>query len=118
MNIQQLSNDELQHLIQQEKDLLLLDVRTPEEYHFLGHIPGAQLLPTYELPNTWKSLDKEQMTVVICEHGVRSMEASLYLANLGFLRLYNLTHGRQPGPGFASLLQPPLMRIVPFEPSL
>lgn len=76
MNVTALDNASLQVLMTDDTDVLLLDVRTPEEFYGLGHIPGARLLPLWELPEAIPSLDAGQKTVLICEHGVRSADAA------------------------------------------
>ncbi len=88
-----LTNADLQKLLAEEPDLLVLDVRTPEEYTLLGHLPEACLLPIHELPGCIQSLDPQRKTVVICEHGVRSHDAGHYLLHHGFQAVYNLTAG-------------------------
>jgi rhodanese-related sulfurtransferase len=93
MSVISLTNEALQQLQTKEPDLLLLDVRTPDEFFILGHIPGAQLLPIYELPGRISALNPQQKTVVICEHGIRSADASHYLAHHGFQHVYNLAAG-------------------------
>ena len=94
MEITQLDNEALTALLAAEPDIQLVDVRTPEEYRILGHIPEARLLPMHELPARWTELDKTQKTVVVCEHGVRSMDCAWYLKqHLGFASIYNLTRG-------------------------
>ncbi len=94
MDIHQLSNEALTALLAAEPDIQLIDVRTPEEYVGLGHIPQARLLPMHELPNRWSELDKNRKTVLVCEHGVRSMDCAWYLkAHIGFQDVYNLTQG-------------------------
>lgn len=91
----QLDNQSLESLLPQVTagTLELIDVRTPEEYCYLGHIPGATLIPLHELPQRWTHLDKTKSTILVCEHGVRSMDASYYLIQQGFQRISNLTHG-------------------------
>jgi rhodanese-related sulfurtransferase len=93
MTVTNLDNASLQKLMTTEPDLLLLDVRTPEEFTMLGHIPGAQLLPIHTIPDQMASLNPERKTVVICEHGVRSYDASQYLAHHGFKQVYQLAAG-------------------------
>lgn len=93
MPITNLTNADLQILLEKEPDLLLLDVRTPEEYFLLGHIPGARLLPIHQLPEQAGTLDPQQRTVVICEHGIRSQDAAHYLARLNFTRIAHLAAG-------------------------
>lgn len=93
MGVINLNNSELQALMAQSPDVLLLDVRTPDEFFMLGHIPHARLLPIYELVENLHSLDPQQKTVVICEHGIRSHDASHFLAHKGFQHVYQLTAG-------------------------
>ena len=38
----------------------LLDVRQPEEYEQIGHLPGAVLLPLPELPDRFEELDRNK----------------------------------------------------------
>ena len=93
MSIVNLSNADLQALLEKEPDTLLLDVRTPEEYFGLGHIPQARLLPIYELPGQIAALDPQQKTVVICEHGIRSHDAARYLVAHQFTQVSQLEAG-------------------------
>ena len=92
--ITQLDNAALEQLLETEGDALqVIDVRTHDEHLHLGHIPSAKLFPLHLLHETAPTLDKERKTVLVCEHGVRSMDASLYLCHLGFNQVYNLTYG-------------------------
>ncbi len=91
--ITQLANDGLQELIDTIPELVVLDVRTPMEYSHLGHIPNATLLPIQELIERVGELDKTKPTAVICEHGVRSSDASHWMSQQGFNTLYNLVQG-------------------------
>lgn len=73
-------------------DLLLVDVREPDEYE-LARVEGARLLPL-SLFNEWApSLDPERETVFICHHGVRSAQVCAFLARQGFRKVYNLAGG-------------------------
>lgn len=71
---------------------LLLDVREPWEYH-ICHLDGAVLVPMHQLPARLDELDPRRETVVICHHGVRSLQVANYLARLGFPRVINLQGG-------------------------
>lgn len=93
MPVTNLDNASLQKMMAEESELLLLDVRTPEEFTMLGHIPGAQLMPIHTIPAGMSMLDPQRKTVVICEHGVRSHDASHYLAHHGFQHVYQLAAG-------------------------
>ena len=73
-------------------DLLLVDVREPEEYE-LARVEGARLLPL-SLFNEWApSLDRERETVFVCHHGIRSAQVCAFLARQGFEKVYNLAGG-------------------------
>jgi len=73
-------------------DFLFVDVRTPDEYVFEGHIPGAVNVPNDtigedpipELPD----LDRE--IFVYCRSGVRSLAASEKLAAIGYTKVVNI----------------------------
>lgn len=74
-----LTVDEVQTKREADPDLLLLDVRTEEEWE-MHHIPGATLIPMHTLLQRLSELDPARETVVICEHGVRSENVAHYLA--------------------------------------
>jgi rhodanese-related sulfurtransferase len=57
----------------------LLDVRYPEEFDD-HHIPGATLMPLYELRNRMDELDQDQRYIIYCHAGGRAAVATLILA--------------------------------------
>ncbi|MBD3618302.1 MAG: sulfurtransferase [Chromatiales bacterium] len=71
---------------------LLLDVREPWEFE-LARIEGSQLLPLGQVPVRLDELDPARETVVICHHGVRSMQAAFFLQSRGFKNVINLAGG-------------------------
>lgn len=93
MPVVHLNNEDLKRLLEEDSSLQMLDVRTPQEYFQLGHIPGSRLLPIYALPDALPTLNPRLKTVLICEHGVRSADASYYLSQNGFEQVYNLSAG-------------------------
>ena len=74
------------------EELLLLDVREPQEFAF-NRIEGAQLIPLGELPSRYNELDTEAEIVVYCHHGIRSLQGAYFLLQMGFKRVKNLTGG-------------------------
>ena len=68
-----------------EKDYLIVDVRTPEEYA-QGHIPGAVNVPNESIGTEPPALllDKNQLIMVYCRSGNRSKQASQKLADMGY----------------------------------
>jgi len=64
-------------------DVILLDVRTQEEYD-QGHIPGAVCLPNEDiLPDLPIPFDKDAEILVYCHSGRRSAEAAEKLSAMG-----------------------------------
>jgi rhodanese-related sulfurtransferase len=64
---------------------LILDVREPWE-HAICRIEQARLLPMQEIP-------AHRDIVVLCHHGMRSLQVAIYLRDAGLERLYNLDGG-------------------------
>lgn len=72
----------------------ILDVRTPEEFTALGHIPGAMLLPVDLIPSALATLPPDDKPVLVCcEHGIRSATAARFLSAAGRMNVLNLTGG-------------------------
>ena len=100
--------DEAARLLAHE-DLRVLDVRSPEEYDALGHIPGASLLPVDLIAAAPATLPMDgKPLLVYCQHGLRSVTASRFLAAAGFPDVLNLVGGiscwrgpREHGPVMA-----------------
>ena len=81
----QVDAEKAKSLMDTQKDYVILDVRTDEEYAE-GHIPNAVLIPDYEIrERAEKELtDKNQLILVYCRSGNRSKTASEILAGLGY----------------------------------
>jgi tellurite methyltransferase len=76
------------------KGVRVLDVRTPQEFSDLGHIPGATLLPVQIIASAPSILgDSDTPVLVTCEHAVRSRVATRLLVQAGFTEVYELAHG-------------------------
>ena len=72
--------------------VLLIDVREPEEYE-LARVEGSRLLPLSRF-NEWASLlDPGAETVVMCHHGIRSAHVCAMLSRQGFKNISNLAGG-------------------------
>jgi rhodanese-related sulfurtransferase len=71
--------------------LVVLDVRTPDEYA-AGHLPGAINIPHTELAARTGELAaaRGKDLVVYCRTGTRTREALGVLGKAGFSRLYHL----------------------------
>ena len=69
----------------------LLDVRFPCEFS-AGHVPGAVLIPLYELERRMDELPRDREILVICRTGHRSAEA-VELLRAGGFRAVNVADG-------------------------
>ena len=83
---------ELSEEIERGEDLLLLDVREPEEYRRC-RLPRALLAPLSEFSLRILELDPRKSIVVYCHHGIRSSFATSYLRRAGFRQVRNLAGG-------------------------
>jgi rhodanese-related sulfurtransferase len=78
----------------------VLDVRSPEEYRELGHIPGSMLLPLGLIACGPATLPRDQKPILVaCEHGIRSVHAARFLARAGVGPLLNLSGGMSQWSG-------------------
>ena len=72
------------------EQVLLLDVRTEEEF-VTGHITNAINIPVNELEHRMDELkDKEQKILVYCKSGRRSVIACEILVDASFKNVYNM----------------------------
>jgi rhodanese-related sulfurtransferase len=86
---------------------VVLDVRTPEEFEALGHVPNARLLPSDLVACAPAVLPEDGRPIVVCcEHGIRSRHAAAFLARAGVSGVVNMAGGmsrwtgpRAHGPG-------------------
>jgi rhodanese-related sulfurtransferase len=90
--------------IQQEPRSLLLDVRDPVEFAFVGHPVGAVNIPWKTAPD-WASnthfIDDvrcvapefDRPILLLCRSGQRSLDAARALAAAGYLRVTNIEEG-------------------------
>jgi rhodanese-related sulfurtransferase len=116
MTVTQISAQNAFELLKNDKNSVLVDVRTYEEFNFVGFVnPSAFnnrmiMLPWQLLPNMAEnpqfgfvleeSLQKhfgetshETNIIFICRTGARSNQAAHYAQNLGYKNCYNLTAG-------------------------
>lgn len=80
--------------MEEDKDAVLLDVRTPLE-HQMVCIPNSLLIdinsPTFI--EEIEKLDKSKSYYVYCRSGNRSFHAGNYMLKIGFEKVYNLEPG-------------------------
>jgi rhodanese-related sulfurtransferase len=99
----------------QPKKVHIVDVRTPEEYLFIGHPPMAWKIPVAEQTYEWDDAKKQfpmkllpdfvermkkvakpgDTVMVMCRSGVRSAIAANLLAKAGFGHVHNIVDGME-----------------------
>ena len=84
---------ELQNLLKADSSLILIDVRTPEEYA-LGHLVDALNIDYYKsFEDSIKHFDKNAKYYLYCRSGSRSGKSMKIMGDLGFSHVYSLTGG-------------------------
>ena len=91
--IKVLSPEEFKAKIQ-DKDVQLIDVRTPAEFE-VGHIEGAKNIDFFsgKFNVEFDKLDKEKPVYIYCKSGNRSRQTANKLAERGFKEIYDLQGG-------------------------
>jgi rhodanese-related sulfurtransferase len=75
------------------EDFTLLDVREPWEFD-IARLNGAKLIPMGDIPSrAHQELDPEDHIVVVCHHGVRSMNVTAWLRQQGFEKAQSMRGG-------------------------
>lgn len=100
--IQEVRADDLDEMIENHDDLLIVDVREPQEYA-AGHIPGALHVPRGLLEVAADTQSKGRVEtlagaqnrtiVTYCQSGGRSAMAADTLKQMGFEKTYSLAGG-------------------------
>ena len=93
-NVKNVSGDEAAKLIKENKNLIVLDVRSKSEYQ-TGHINGSKLMPVGEIASRLSELEKfrGKPILVHCASGGRSPKAVTLLVKNNFGPIYHMNHG-------------------------
>lgn len=84
--------EQAKSLIESKPSLIILDVRTQEEYDS-DHIERAILIPIDELENRLDELPKNDELLVYCRTGRRSSNAMNILQANGFTKIFHMNDG-------------------------
>src|SRR5450755_265516 len=90
--VPEISVQELKGKLDTREELLLLDVREPNEYE-IARIDGAKLIPLGEFPARMDEFEKNAEIVIHCHSGVRSAHAVRLMQQAGFEQVFNLAGG-------------------------
>jgi rhodanese-related sulfurtransferase len=79
-------------LIKKQKNLQLIDVRTPGEYQD-GHLASAKLIPVQEIGERLAEIDKHKPVLLYCRTGHRSGIALRILQDSGYTQAKHMAGG-------------------------
>lgn len=88
----EISVDELKRRHDAGDDLVLLDVREPDEIA-TASIPWANVISMREIPVRMSEIRRDKPLVVMCHHGGRSERVAQFLEANGYDNAINLTGG-------------------------
>ncbi|ERI89556.1 rhodanese-like protein [Clostridiales bacterium oral taxon 876 str. F0540] len=93
-NVTNVNADEAYKLINENKNTVILDVRTKGEFES-GHIPKAKNIPIQLISARIKELEKYKDTPILvhCASGGRSPSAVRALVKSNFTQVYHLNKG-------------------------
>jgi rhodanese-related sulfurtransferase len=92
MDDMQISAKEVNARVARGDKLLLVDVREQWEYD-LSKIPGAKLIPLGTLPANLNTLLEADEVICYCHHGMRSLDAAVWLRQQGVESAKSLAGG-------------------------
>lgn len=75
-----------------KKDIVLIDVRTPEEYS-RGHIEGSINIPLPDISKAEEKFGKDKTIYLYCLSGSRSSVAIVQMQKMGFKNAYSMKSG-------------------------
>jgi rhodanese-related sulfurtransferase len=77
------------------KKAILLDVREPEEFA-VAHLDNSVLMPMQSIPAQLQRVEQiadENTLLVLCHHGVRSLQVVAWLRGQGIANCYSVMGG-------------------------
>ena len=84
--------EQVRRLRDTEEKFTFLDCREPWEYQ-TAHIEGTVHIPMQDIPARIQELDPDDHIVVICHHGVRSMNVTAWLRQQGYDKSQSVAGG-------------------------
>jgi rhodanese-related sulfurtransferase len=89
----EITPEEVKSKLDKGETFTLLDVREPWEFE-TAHMEGTKLIPMGDVPSrAHQELDPEDHIVVVCHHGVRSMNVTAWLRQQGFEKAQSMRGG-------------------------
>ena len=89
---QDISSRAAKVLLDKNRDIFLLDVRTPQE-NSQARLTGSVLIPISEFERRINEVPRNKTILVYCAVGSRSKPVAEYLSKSGYKDVYNMTDG-------------------------
>ncbi len=94
--VKTIDSDELRKKIANNEKMIIIDVCEPYEFEEYN-IENAINMPLMDFPNLFNeqfsNIDKNDLIILYCAHGIRSSRAFSYLKKLGYANIYSLKGG-------------------------
>lgn len=90
--VQEISSREAKALLEKNKNIFLLDVRTPQE-NSQAKLPGTVLIPIGEFERRMGEVPKNKTILVYCAVGSRSKPVAEFLSKNGYKDVYHMSDG-------------------------
>lgn len=87
-----ITSREAKALLDKNKGIFLLDVRTLQEYS-QGKIAGSVLIPINEFERRIREVPKNRAIIVYCAVGSRSKPVASFLSQQGYRDVYHMSDG-------------------------
>ena len=89
----QIMPEEMNNQMKVRPNLIILDVRKPDEIKKLGKIPGAMIIRLNALAKNLDKLPKDAAIIIYCKGGARGTMAVGFLGILGYTNVKNMKGG-------------------------
>ncbi|WP_164668310.1 rhodanese-like domain-containing protein [Virgibacillus doumboii] len=96
-HINTVTPEEVEQLIEEDKDIVIVDVREDEEVA-QGMIEDAKHIPLDKIPHSTNEMDKDKHYIFVCRSGRRSMMAASFMDERGF-KVSSMEGGMQDWDG-------------------
>ena len=90
--VRNVTSREAKTLLERNKNVFLLDVRTPQE-NSQARLPGTVLIPIGEFERRIGEVPKNKTILVYCAVGSRSKPVAELLSQRGYKEVYHMTDG-------------------------
>ncbi len=89
----EITPEDLKSLLEANSDVVVLDCREPWEFE-TAKMEGSKHIPMNDIPARFpQEVDAGKHVVVVCHHGVRSMNVTVWLRKQGYEKVQSLAGG-------------------------